>query len=83
MLLSLGVESYTIALDRQYETMRGIEWDKYKSKINKIINIIQPYAKEISIIYDTDMNRLLNYKDSPTDKGEEVFMTLFENREII
>ena len=81
LLLTLGVEKYIIALDRQYDVMRGVEWDKYKSKINKIINIIQPYAKEISVMYDDDMNRLLDYKDSPTDKGEKVFMKLYNERE--
>ena len=63
--------------------MRGREWEKYKVKVNRIIDMIKPYAKEISIIYDDDVNRLLDYKDSPTDKGEEVFKKLLNNREII
>ena len=83
LLLTFGVERYIIALDRQYDVMRGREWEKYKSKVNKIIDIIRPYAKEISIMYDNDTERLLDYKDSPTDKGEEVFMKLYNEREIL
>lgn len=83
LLLNLGVEKFTIALDRQYDVMRGREWEKYKVKVNRIVDIIRPYAKEISIIYDDDVNRLLDYKDSPTDKGEEVFMKLYNEREIL
>ena len=73
LLLNLGVENFVIALDRQYDVMRGQEWEKYKIKVNRIVDIIRPYAKEISIIYDNDIDRLLDYKDSPTDKGEEIF----------
>ena len=83
LLLTLGVENFIIALDRQYDVMRGKEWEKYKSKVNKIVDIIRPYAKEISIIYDTDMNRVLDYKDSPTDKGEDIFMKLYDEKEIL
>ena len=83
LLLTLGTERYIIGLDRQYDVMRGQEWEKYKSKVNKIIDIIRPYAKEISIIYDNDTERLLDYKDSPTDKGEKVFKKLYEEREIL
>ena len=83
LLLTFGVEKYIIALDRQYDVMRGQEWKKYKYKVNKIVDIIRPYAKEISIIYDNDADRLLNYKDSPTDKGEEIFKKLFNEREIL
>ena len=83
LLLNLGVEKFIIALDRQYDVMRGKEWEKYKVKVNKIINIIRPYAKEIDIIYDNDMERLLDYKDSPTDKGENIFMQLFNEREVL
>ena len=83
LLLTLGVENFIIALDRQYDVMRGKEWEKYKSKVNKIIDIVRPYAKEIDIIYDNDMERLLDYKDSPTDKGEDIFIKLWNEREAI
>lgn len=83
LLLTFGVERYIIALDRQYDVMRGREWEKYKYKVNKIIDIIRPYAKEISIMYDNDTERLLDYKDSPTDKGEEVFEKLYNERETL
>lgn len=83
LLLNLGVENFVIALDRQYDVMRGREWEKYQTKVNRIIDTVKPYAKEISVIYDSDMDRLLDYKDSPTDKGEDIFKRLFEEREVL
>ena len=83
LLLNLGVENFVIALDRQYNVMRGNEWEKYKIKVNRIIDIVKPYAKEVSIIFDNEVDRLLDYKDSPTDKGEIIFRKLFSRREIL
>lgn len=51
--------------------------DKY---FNKLYNIAKKYLKycDFSFIYDRE--NLLKEKDSPTDKGEEVFMKLFKKR---
>ena len=47
---------------------------------NKLWNICQKYKQycNFSFIYDRD--GLLNLKDSPTDKGEEVFLQLLKKR---
>lgn len=84
LLLTLGVDRYIIALDKQYQNFdenKGSEWNKYKQKINKIVDIVRPYAKEISIMYDT--KDLLEYCDSPTDKGKNVFEKLWNERSIL
>ena len=41
----------------------------------------QPNANEIAVIWDKD--KLLDYKDSPTDKGENIFIQLWNKKEII
>ena len=84
LLLGLGVDKFTIALDKQFQVIdwtKDSEWDKYYKKINKIINYIKPYANEISVIWDK--GKLLDYKDSPTDKGEDIFLELYNRREIL
>lgn len=54
--------------------------DKY---FNKLWNICKKYNQycTFSFIYDTE--KLLNLKDSPTDKGEEVFKKLLSRRVIV
>ena len=81
LLLGLGVDKFVIALDKQYEEIGNIEYKAWEKKVNKIIDIVRPYANEISVIWDK--NNLLDYKDSPTDKGQDVFMKLFNERDIL
>ena len=39
---------------------------------------------EVNVIYDADDNfPLLDYKDSPSDKGEEIWNLLYKNKECI
>lgn len=81
LLLNLGVDKFVIALDKQYEEIGNTEYKSWEKKVNKIIDIIRPYANEIAVIWDKD--KLLDYKDSPTDKGEDIFMQLWNEREVI
>ena len=41
-----------------------------------------PPCVKISCLYDSE-NNLLNLKDSPLDRGKEVFLTMFNNRIIL
>ena len=81
LLLNLGVDKFVIALDKQYEEIGNTEYKSWEKKVNKIIDIIRPYANEIAVIWDKD--KLLDYKDSPTDKGEDIFIQLWNEREVI
>lgn len=81
LLLGLGVDKFVIALDKQYEEIGNIEYKVWEKKVNKIIDIVRPYANKISVIWDKD--KLLDYKDSPTDKGQNVFMKLWKERSIL
>ena len=79
LLLDLGVTKFNICLDRQYESMyNNEEFDRYTKIVNDFITKLTPYG-EVNVIYDTD--GLLDYKDSPTDKGKDVFMKLYSSRE--
>ena len=81
LLLGLGVDKFVIALDKQYKEIGNTEYKVWEKKVNKIIDIVRPYANEISVIWDKD--KLLDYKDSPTDKGQNVFMELYNERDIL
>ena len=81
LLKELGVEEVILALDKEYEEYGSKEEKNYAMKIKKgFINKLQAYFS-ISILWDKE--NLLEYKDSPTDKGGEVFMYLYNKRIII
>ena len=56
------------------------EKDEYFNKLYKMCKKYSHYGN-FSFIYDTE--NLLNLKDSPSDKGEEVFLKLLERRVIV
>lgn len=81
LLLTFGVERFIICLDRQYKGVNDKEYQAWIKKINKIIDIVRPYAKEISVMWDKD--NVLDYCDSPTDKGNDIFIKLYNERSIL
>lgn len=77
LLLSLGVQEIIIALDKQYQTIGDKEWERWVQKYYQIHN---KYGKKVQISYMFDFDTLLDYKDSPIDKGKEVFFELYKKR---
>lgn len=80
LLRLLEVEEIIIAFDKQYETIGDEYWKQWTKKLTKLH---EKYGKEVQISYLFDMEDLLEFKDSPIDKGLEVFLHLFKNRIII
>lgn len=54
--------------------------DKY---FNKLWNICQKYKNYCNFSFIYDREGLLDLKDSPTDKGEEIFLKLLDKRVIV
>lgn len=79
MLINLGVEEVIICLDRQYKTEDSEEGIQWKNKILKMAQDLLSYCK-VSYTWDNDEERLLNYKESPTDKSKEIFEKLIKQR---
>lgn len=79
ILLTLGVERVTIALDRQFKTISndddGFIW--WKNHIKKIALKLQPY---MYVDYIYDYNGLTNVLDAPVDKGKEIWEKLYESK---
>ena len=77
LLLSLEIDEICIAFDKQFKTIGDNEWKGWTKKLKEINKKYNPLVK-ISFLFDKW--NLLNYKDSPIDKGPEIFLTLFKNR---
>lgn len=78
ILLSLGIEEVIIGLDRQYEKVGSVEYNEWAKHIRKvIIGKLAPYVRTY-VLWDT--NNVLNYKDSPTDRGKETLLYLMRNK---
>lgn len=76
-LTKLPIDEVIVALDKDFKN------DDYETKLALEELIIKKFGKltnrfNVSIIWDND--NLLDYKDSPTDKGKEVFDKLFSER---
>lgn len=77
LLLSLGVEEIIIGFDKQYKAPGDDEYQKWTKKLEELHT---KYGAKVQISYLFDTEGLLGYKDSPIDKGLDIFMELFENR---
>lgn len=80
ILESLGVQEIIFAYDRQYKKADGSD-SEYKRLAQKLSRIHKRFASEkVTISFMMDNENLLDYKDSPIDKGLDVFKKLFEQR---
>lgn len=78
ILVRLGVREVIVALDKQY---LKIDSDEYRAWVRhlkeKVIDKISPFAI-VTVLWDTD--GILEYKDSPTDKGKEALLRLMDKK---
>ena len=73
----LGVNEIIIAFDKEYDDWHTVEARKYRNSLEKICNT---YKGRASFSYIWDYDNVLEKKDSPYDKGKEVFEHLYKNR---
>ena len=73
----LGANEITIAFDKEYTDWRSNKAREYQEKIR---NICKKYRGQAIFYYIWDIDNLLEEKDSPFDKGKEVFEKLYKNR---
>ena len=77
MIVSLGVKEVIIAFDKEYNKVDSEEAKAYAKSIASICNKFTPYCR-VFVLWDKD--ELLGYKDSPIDKGREVFEKLLKSK---
>ena len=73
----LGANEIIVALDKEYDDWRSPRAKKYREKIEKMC---RRYTNQASFSYIWDYDNLLNEKDSPFDRGKEVFEKLYKSR---
>ena len=73
----LGVNEITIAFDKEYTDWHSEKAKKYRRKIE---TACRKYTNLASFSYIWDYDNLLREKDSPFDRGKEVFEELYRNR---
>lgn len=77
LLLDLGVEEIIIGFDKQFQEFND---DEHKKLVKNLKNIYRKYGTYVKISYLFDKWNLLEYKDSPIDKGKNTFLELFKRR---
>lgn len=73
----LGANEIIIALDKEYTDWRTEKARKYKERI---ISMCRKYSNQAIFSYMWDYDNVLEEKDSPFDKGKEVFEHLYKTR---
>ena len=73
----LGANEIIIALDKEYTDWRTEKARKYKERI---ISMCRKYTNQAVFSYIWDYDNVLEEKDSPFDKGKEVFEHLYKTR---
>lgn len=73
----LGAQEIIIALDKEYTNWKDQKAQKYRKKIE---TACRKYLYQASFSYIWDMENLLQEKDSPLDKGKDIFEYLYKNR---
>lgn len=78
ILQMLGVENVVIAMDKDFKKIGDKEELLYRAKVKKaIVEKLNPFFN-LQLIWD--FNGLLEYKESPTDKGKSVWNQLYKER---
>ena len=78
ILKELNIDEVVIGMDKEYDEIGSEEEVFYAQRVRQVFQKkLAPFFR-VSVLWD--MNNLLNKKDSPTDRGLEVFQELYTNR---
>lgn len=77
LLINQGAEEIIVGMDKQFQDIGDKEFNKLTKNLKQIHKKYGAYCK-ISFLFDKW--NLLDYKDAPIDKGEEIFLKLYKNR---
>lgn len=79
-ILELGVEEVILAFDKEYKEVSDEEYWNYYKKLKKITDKMKNYVR-VSVVLDLD--NLIGYKESPSDRGKEIFLELIDRRSFV
>ena len=80
MIIDAGVREVIIGIDKDYEAIDDEEFTAYLKNVKRIARLFRGYCK-CSVLYDED--NLLELKESPTDKGRDIYEHLFKHRKVV
>jgi hypothetical protein len=90
LLLDAGVENIIIAFDKQYKTeyindkyKDTAEYKEYIMYLKKILKVVSLFINYCNVYVILCWDDLIKYKDSPIDRGKEIFETLYQERYLI
>ena len=73
----LGVNEITIAFDKEYETCYTTKAKEYRKKLE---DIGKKYSSQATFYYIWDYDNVLKEKDSPFDRGKDIFEHLYKTK---
>ena len=77
LVKEFGVNNIILAYDKEFENFNSKKSDIY---FNKLKGICEKYKNYCNFYFLFDFDNLLEEKDSPIDKGKEVFEKLLQNK---
>ena len=77
LVKELGVNEIILALDKEFDKPYSEEGKRYRVKLLKMAN---KYKHLVDFYYIFDEQNLLQKKDAPVDKGQEVFEKLYKKK---
>lgn len=77
LLRNFDLEEIIIAFDKEYEKYNN---EKGKNYFSKLENICNKYSNYCNFSFIFDKENLLKLKDSPIDRGKNIFLQLYEKR---
>lgn len=77
LLLSLHVEEVVIAFDKEFLESGDLLFQK---QFKLLETIASRFSSKVNVSYIFDKSNLLEYKESPIDRGIEIFSFLYERR---
>lgn len=77
LLLDLGVTEIVVGFDKDFETNQD---NSFQKVVQNLKNIHNKYGGLVQISFLFDKENLLGFKNSPIDKGKDVFLELFKRR---
>lgn len=78
-LMKLDINEVVVGLDKDYRDEAG-----YNIHANMIVKMFEKLLIRfnVTVLFD-DVDGLLRYKDSPTDRGKDVFLKLMRTRKVL
>ena len=80
LLVEAGAEEICVSLDKQFQEVND---DEYKKLTKNLLNMQKKYGNKTQLSFLFDNKDLIGYKDSPIDRGPEIFLQLFKERIIL